>query len=181
MYLEEHVVEAPGLRSEDGRHASLALLDKECEVDRTRAGVTSGPGLPGAGVRCMTVGTEGLAIRPGMRDCVNGLLARETEHLGHDGRASDLDEHDVIETDAVERVEERERALDFVRLDHRGQDIAHGELALARAVHVVRDGEDGTQVIGGMAPCKISRLLAGDNQGTTDGLNVHSAASQQSL
>mgnify|MGYP003693720565 CR=1 FL=1 len=32
---------------------------------------------------------------------------------------------DVVEADAVEAVLEREHALDLVRLDHRGQHIAH--------------------------------------------------------
>jgi hypothetical protein len=54
-------------------------------------------------------------------------LAREAEQLADDGGARDLDEDDVIEADLVEGVFERDAALDFVRLDHGGEDVAHGE------------------------------------------------------
>jgi hypothetical protein len=76
-YLEEDIVEAPSLRSQNGRQALLALLDQESKVNSTRAGVTSSPGLAGTGIGCMAVGTEGLAINPSLGDSVDGLLAVE--------------------------------------------------------------------------------------------------------
>jgi hypothetical protein len=37
--------------------------------------------------------------------------------LGHDGSRADLDQDNVVESDAVERVEQHEAALDLVRFD----------------------------------------------------------------
>ncbi len=42
----------------------------------------------------------------------------QAEHVGDDGGGGDLDEHDVVEADAVEGVLEGEAALDLVGLDH---------------------------------------------------------------
>lgn len=141
-YLEEHVVEAPGLGGEDGGDALLALLDEVGEVDGARAGVTRSPRLARASVGGMAVGAEGLAVNPRLRDGVDGLVAAEAEELGDDGCGCNLDEDDVIEADAVEGVEEREATLDLVGLDHGFEDVLDGQgLALAR--EVVGDGEDG--------------------------------------
>ena len=59
---------------------------------------------------------------------------------------------DVVEADLVEGVFEREAALDFVGLDHGGEDVADGELAMAVAGEPVGDGEDAAEVVGGVAP-----------------------------
>jgi hypothetical protein len=57
----------------------------------------------------------------------------------------------VVEADAIERVEQRKAALDLVRFDHAFEDILDGD-ALALACQVVRDGEDGTEVVRRVAP-----------------------------
>jgi len=57
----------------------------------------------------------------------------------------------VVEADAIERVEQREAALDLVRFDHALEDVLNGDvLALAR--EMVRDGKDGAEVVGRVAP-----------------------------
>jgi hypothetical protein len=43
--------------------------------------------------------------------------------LGHDGGRGDLDQDDVVESDAVERVEQREATLNLVRCDHALEDV----------------------------------------------------------
>ena len=57
----------------------------------------------------------------------------------------------MVEADAIERVEQRKATLDLVRLDHALKDVLDGD-ALALACQVVRDGEDGTEVVGRVAP-----------------------------
>ena len=77
----------------------------------------------------------------------------DVQELGDDGSRGDLDQDDVIESDAVERVEQREAALDLVRFDHALEDVLDRDVfALAR--QVVRDGEDCPEIVGWVAPCK---------------------------
>lgn len=60
----------------------------------------------------------------------------------------------MIESDAVERVEQGEAALDLVRFDHALEDVLDRDVfALAR--QVVRDGEDGPEIVGWVPPCKV--------------------------
>ena len=99
----------------------------------------------------MTVGTQRLAISPGLGDGVDGLVTVETQELGDNGGTGDLDEDDVIETDAVEGVEEGEASLDLVSLDHARENVMDGEF-LALTGEVISHGEDGTQVIGWVTP-----------------------------
>ena len=49
----------------------------------------------------------------------------------------------MIETDAVEGVEEGEASLDLVSLDHAREDVMYSEL-LTLAGEMIGDGEDGT-------------------------------------
>lgn len=99
----------------------------------------------------MTVGTQRLTVGPCLGDRVDGLVTVETQELGDNCGTGNLDEDDVIETDAVEGVEEGEAPLDLVSLDHAREDIMHGEL-LTLTSEMIGDGEDGTQVIGWVTP-----------------------------
>jgi predicted restriction endonuclease len=74
------------------------------------------------------------------------LRSESLQHLGDHGRGRDLDKDDVIKTDAVERVQQRQAALDLVGLDHAFKDIFDSHV-LTGAGKVVRDGEDGAQVV----------------------------------
>ena len=74
------------------------------------------------------------------------------QELGDDGGRGYLHKDDVVEADAIERVEQREATLDLVRFDHALEDVLDGD-ALALACQVVRDGKDGTEVVGRVAPC----------------------------
>jgi hypothetical protein len=76
-YLEQDVIEAPGLCGKHRREAELALLDEEGEVDRTRARVARSPGLARAGVGRMAVRSEGLTVDERLRDRVDSLLMGE--------------------------------------------------------------------------------------------------------
>ena len=75
----------------------------------------------------------------------------DVQELGHDGGRGDFDEDDVVEADAVERVEEREAALNLVRFDHALEDVLDRD-ALALARQVVRNGEDRPEIVGRVAP-----------------------------
>ena len=91
-----------------------------------------------------------------LRDGVDGLVAREAEQLADDRGGGDFDEDDVIEADLVEGVFERDAALNLVGFDHGCQYVAHGERSAAfgdcGAREPVGDGEDGAEIVGGMAP-----------------------------
>ena len=104
----------------------------------------------------MSICTECTAIDPGVGYGVPYRVTVAAEHARYDGRRCNAHEQHVVEAHAVVTVFEREDTLDLVRLDGRGQDIAHREqLAAFRtrlAAQVIGNGEDATQVIGGMAP-----------------------------
>jgi hypothetical protein len=73
------------------------------------------------------------------------------QELRNDGGRCHLDEHDVVESDSVERVEKRKTTLDLMRLDHGRQDIVHGE-RFAFAREVIRYGKDRAQIVRWMSP-----------------------------
>ncbi len=81
---------------------------------------------------------------------------REPEQRRDHGGRGHLHQHDVVQAHLVEAVLERDAALDLVRLDHRGEDIAHGERRAARGHVVARnpvgDREDAAQVVRRVAP-----------------------------
>lgn len=99
----------------------------------------------------MTVGAQRLAISPCLGDGVDCLVTVETQELGNNSGTGDLDEDNVVETDTIEGVEEGEASLDLVSLDHARENIMDGEL-LTLTGEMISDGEDGTQVVGWMAP-----------------------------
>lgn len=173
--LEQDVVEAPGGGSENGGHATLAALDEQSHVDGTGAGVTGSPRLAAHGVGSVTVGTQALAVNPGLGDGVSGLLAVETKHLGHNGGGRDLDQHNVVETNAVEGVLQRNAALDLVGLDHALEHVLDLEdLALlavgglGEAGLPVGNSQNGTQVVTGVAPLSSQPAVV-EIQPTNDG------------
>ena len=108
----------------------------------------------------MAVCAESLAVNPCVRDGVTGLRLGQTEHLGDNSGGSDLDEHNVVETDLVVRVLESENTLDFVGLDHSLEDILDLEdLAVAEIAtsavgsrDPVSDREDSTEVVRWVTP-----------------------------
>lgn len=108
----------------------------------------------------MAVGSQALAINPSLGDGVGDLLLAEAEHLGDDGGGGNLDQHDVVEADLVVRVEQSQAALDLVGLDHALEHISDGEdlaasqvtAGLVGAVDPVSNGQDGAQVVRGVAP-----------------------------
>lgn len=155
LALEQDIVEAPGGSRQDGGNAALALHDLEGQVDGALAGITGSPRLAGHGVGAVAVGSQALAIDPGLSDSVGDLLLAEAEHLGDDGGGGNLDQDDVVEADLVVRVEQSQAALDLVGLDHAlehvadGEDLAASQVAagLVGAVDPVSDGQDGAQVV----------------------------------
>jgi predicted thioredoxin/glutaredoxin len=86
-----------------------------------------------------------------LRDDVDGLVSGETEELRDDGGGGELDEDNVVESDAVEGVLESHAALDLVGLDHRFEDVLDLE-RLSSPRKVVRNGENGSEIVGGVTP-----------------------------
>ena len=104
----------------------------------------------------MAVRAQALSVHKGLRHDVDGLVARETEQLARNGGRGDLDKHDVVQADAVERVLERKTALNLMRLDHGLHDVLDRERRLAIRHVGARDpvghGPDRTEVVGRVAP-----------------------------
>ena len=70
----------------------------------------------------------------------------DLQQLGDNGGAGNFDEHDVVETNAVERVQECKPALDLVCFDHALEHVTNGQrLTLAR--EMVSDRENGAQIV----------------------------------
>lgn len=68
------------------------------------------------------------------------------QELGDDCGTRNLDEDDVVETNAVERVEQGKATLNLVRFDHAFEDVANGK-RLTLASEVVGNGKNSSQVI----------------------------------
>lgn len=116
----------------------------------------------------MTVRAERLTVDECMRDRIDGLglgeatvahvshartmqAKRGLQQLRYDGSAGHLDEHDVVETDAVERVQEGKATLNFVRLDHALEDVTDRQ-RLALTGEVVRNRKNGAKIVGRVTP-----------------------------
>ena len=104
----------------------------------------------------MAVGTQRAAIDPGIGDRRHDLLAAATEHAGNDRGRGNAHQQHVVQTHAVEAVLQRQHALDLMRLDHRGQYVAHGQRIFAfgevAARNVIGHGKDRTKVVRRMTP-----------------------------
>jgi len=79
----------------------------------------------------MTIGAQALAVYPGERYGGKCFLTREPQHLGDYSSRSHFYQHDMIQPDLVKRIFQGNAALDFVRLDHAGEDSAHGKRCFA--------------------------------------------------
>ena len=73
----------------------------------------------------MAIGAQALTIDPGERYRVADLVAGELEHLGDHGSRCNLDQHDMIQSNAIETILERDYPLNLMRLDHCRQHISH--------------------------------------------------------
>ena len=75
------------------------------------------------------------------------------QQLGDDGGWGHLYENNMVKANMIEWVEQCEATLDLVCFDHALENVLDGD-ALALACQVVRDGEDGTEIVGRVAPLK---------------------------
>jgi hypothetical protein len=64
------------------------------------------------------------------------LIARAAQQSRRHGRRRDSNKQDMVETDAIETIFEREYPLDFVRLNHGGQEVADGVRTTTACVFV---------------------------------------------
>ena len=182
LALEEDIVEAPDGSGQDSGDTLLALEDLESQVDGTLASITGSPGLAGHGVGGVAVGTQALAINPGLGDSVGNALLVQAEHLGNDGSAGNLDEDDMVQTDLVVGVEQSQASLDLVGLDHGLEDILDGEdlatsqvaSGLVGAVDSVGDGEHSTEVVRVVTPLS-SKPAVVEIEPADHGTNVEGA------
>jgi hypothetical protein len=69
----------------------------------------------------------------------------------HDRGGRNLDEDNVVEADAVERVEQRKTTLDLVCFDHSLENVFDGDM-LTLTCEVVGDSENGSEIVGRVTP-----------------------------
>lgn len=108
----------------------------------------------------MSVGSQALAINPSLCDSIGGLLLGEAEHLGNHSSASNLDKHNMVQTDLVVRVQKCQTTLNFVCPDHSLQNLLDGnDLSISKlstctvgSRDPVSDSQDRTQVIRRVTP-----------------------------
>lgn len=81
----------------------------------------------------------------------SALSEARLQELGDDCGTSNLDEDDVVETNAVERVEQGKTTLNLVRFYHALEDVVNCE-RLSLTSEVISNGENSTQVIRRVAP-----------------------------
>lgn len=85
----------------------------------------------------------------------------------------------MVETDAVEGVQESKTTLDLVGLDHTLENVTNGQ-RLTLTGEMVCNGEDGTKVVRGVTPlgCQEAVVevqptdLSTNVEGTTDGIQL---------
>src|SRR5579871_991919 len=120
--------------------------------------ITRSPALAGAGVWGVPISAQRAAVDPRIGDRVDDLLSRATQHRCYDCSGGHTHEDDVIQSDTIEAVLEREHTLDLVRFDHAGQYIAYLWRCLALhdglAREIVRNREYAAQTVGRMSPLR---------------------------
>ncbi|MNI30814.1 hypothetical protein D3C73_846730 [compost metagenome] len=154
--LEQHVVKAPGLGAKYRRVTHFAGFRDQRQAHGTAGSVARGPALAAAGVRRVAIRAQALAVYPGQRHGVDDFVAVQPQHLGHHRGGRHLDQHHVVQADLVEGILQRDAALDFMRLDHAGQHVTHGQRGLAggdsRARQPIGRGQDAAQIVGRVPP-----------------------------
>ncbi|MNJ50152.1 hypothetical protein D3C77_454140 [compost metagenome] len=132
---EQHIVEAPLRRSEHPGHTHLASQGHIGQAHASTGGIPRRPGFTRAGIGCMAIGTQGLAVYECMGECRQELLAIGPHEFGAHRRGRHLDQQHVVEADAIEGVFQGYHTLNLVGHDHGVEHHAHaqGRLALRHA------------------------------------------------
>ena len=94
----------------------------------------------------MSVRAQCAAIDPCMRQGIQNLIAISAKHTCHYGRRRDTNQQHVVEANSVVAILKREHALNFMRLDHCGQHVAHRQRIFARRsvlpAQIIGNGKD---------------------------------------
>lgn len=97
---------------------------------------------------------------------------KPSQQLRHDGSAGYFDEYDMVETDAVERVQKGKATLNLVRLDHALEDVTDRQrLTLPR--EMVCNCEDSTKVVRWVTPYNIHSVRREDANGKHSRQKTH--------
>jgi hypothetical protein len=113
LALEENIVESPSFSGQDTWQAHFTLLDHQCKVDGSRAGISCSPRFTRTGIRDMSISSERLAVYPGLRDSVHRLrFGKSKKTRDYCGR-SDFDKDNVIKADGVKAVLQRKTSLNL--------------------------------------------------------------------
>ncbi|MCY1393451.1 hypothetical protein D9M71_83470 [compost metagenome] len=153
---EQHVVKAPLRRTEHAGNAHFAAQGDLRQAHAATGGIPRRPGLARTGIGRVAIGAQGLAIHQGVGDGREQLLAVRPQQPGAHGGGRQLDQHHVIQADAVEGVLQGHHALYLVGLDHGFQHQAHGQRRLAPGQaplgQMIGHGKDAAQIVGGVRP-----------------------------
>ena len=128
---EKDVVKAPGFGGKHRRITHFPCFGDQCQADSPAGCVAGRPAFAATGIGRMTIGTQALSVDPGQRQRINDFVPVQTEHLCHHGSRCHFHQYDMVEPHLVERILQRNTTLDFMRFDHGGQDIVHGQRCLA--------------------------------------------------
>lgn len=101
---EQDIVEAPNWSRKNSRNARLALHDLQNKVHSPLASIASSPRLPRHGVGRVSICPQTLTINPSLRNRIRRLLLRQTQQLGNHSSTGNLDQHNMVQPDFVERV-----------------------------------------------------------------------------
>ncbi len=100
----------------------------------------------------MAVYAQGAAVSPGVGKRADDLFVRAAEHRRCDSAGGDADEQDMIQTDAVVTILQRQDALDLMGFDHRLQDIGDRERFLSGASEIIGQGENAAKIVRRVTP-----------------------------
>ena len=86
--------------------------------------ITGGHGFARTGVGRMAVGPERTSIQPGIGNGINNLFAASAEKLRNHGSGGNPYEKNMVQSNPVKTVFQSQDPLNFMRLNHRDEQIA---------------------------------------------------------
>src|SRR3989442_10823746 len=102
----------------------------------------------------MAIETQAAAVGPGVGDRAENLILASPKHgCGYRGRRQPDEKH-MIQTDAIKAIFQRQDSLDFVRLDHRRENVSNCKTTVkpSRPADEVRQSQNASEIVGRMSP-----------------------------
>ncbi len=157
------VVKSPLLRCQHRRVTHLAGHRHAREADPFGHGIARGPALAPAGIGRLAVDAQA-GVYPGIGYGVDDFIAPAAHHVCDHRRRGHARQHRMIDADGIEVIFDGNAALDFVGLDQRFEQVAHGQRLLpprrAPAAQGIRGGQQPAEIVRGVAAlCGGKRVI----------------------